>query len=67
MTELAADTEQGRVVPEVAMMAAGIQAAKKDLRRKIQELLRSIPKDSIVNQCQTLIFLFSSTLDLLRL
>lgn len=36
--------------PTVTM--AGVQAAKKELRRKMREVLRSIPKDSIVSQCQ---------------
>lgn len=34
--------------PTVTM--AGVQAAKKELRRKMREVLRSIPKDSIVSQ-----------------
>lgn len=31
---------------------AGMQTAKKDLRKQLRGILRQIPSDSIVNQCQ---------------
>ena len=34
------------------MTMLAIQSAKKDLRRRIREILKQIPADSVVAQCQ---------------
>ena len=36
-----------------AMAVAAVQAAKKDLRKRMRDVLRSIPSESIVQQCQS--------------
>lgn len=33
-------------------MMAGLQVAKRDLRRRMRDALQQIPADSIANQCQ---------------
>lgn len=37
------------------MMASGLQTAKRDLRKKIRDVLQKTPNESIVLQCQTLL------------
>jgi hypothetical protein len=62
-SECPTDAHWYHTLPAVAiMMASGLQTAKRELRKKIRDVLQKTPNESIVHQCQThLLSPFAST------